>query len=442
MSFSEPKPDNTQELETMLTETFGPPPRDDIDAWRKRYPSALAWLNPQRIGVLSQRRRRMQRITILAATTAAAICVWLGLPHFGARGTGASAFAQTVDQIRKATDITWTTTIYERITSKDGKRHWYRSNVRKLAYKAPGLYRETSYDEDGNLRSVEITDAVNKKVLTLYPSDRTATIADIRPCKDPEGPFLDAQRMLKDYDLQFVERRKTAVGDVNVFRHSEGRVFFDCWIGQKTKRLVEYRINQNENVTLADYENDPMRNAKPERETSRGIIVGSIDNEIVYNANLDDSLFRFDVPEGYAVKTQKRHIVTEQEMIDCFRAMVEFNGKVFPDDLSQPSFDQLNKYRKMPAAARPPQAQKLIEIVDSYGKIQLSGLPLREFLLEHADWNSYRYFGKGFKLGDKEVIVCWYRLNEPKIPGTYRVIYGDLSVRDVAVKDLPLPVEP
>ena len=47
--------------------------------------------------------------------------------------------------------------------------------------------------------------------------------------------------------------------------------------------------------------------------------------------------------------------------------------------------------------------------------------------------------GKGVKLGDKNRIVCWYKLKDAKDPTTYRVLYGDLSVKDVAPKDLPLP---
>jgi hypothetical protein len=56
--------------------------------------------------------------------------------------------------------------------------------------------------------------------------------------------------------------------------------------------------------------------------------------------------------------------------------------------------------------------------------------------------NSFRYLGKGVKLGDKDRIVCWYKLKGAKSPSTYRVVYGDLSVKDVAPKDLPLPVQP
>ena len=62
------------------------------------------------------------------------------------------------------------------------------------------------------------------------------------------------------------------------------------------------------------------------------------------------------------------------------------------------------------------------------------------FLEDYADWSSFRYFGKGLKLGNKNAIVCWYKLKAAKDPSTYRVVYGDLSVKDVAAKDLPLPV--
>lgn len=54
---------------------------------------------------------------------------------------------------------------------------------------------------------------------------------------------------------------------------------------------------------------------------------------------------------------------------------------------------------------------------------------------------SFRYVGKGVKLGDKDRIVCWYKLKNATDAQAYRVVYGDLSVKDMAAKDLPLPVE-
>jgi hypothetical protein len=46
---------------------------------------------------------------------------------------------------------------------------------------------------------------------------------------------------------------------------------------------------------------------------------------------------------------------------------------------------------------------------------------------------------KSVKLGDKDHIVCWYKLKGAK---SYRVIYGDLTIKDLPPEYLPLPVEP
>ena len=47
------------------------------------------------------------------------------------------------------------------------------------------------------------------------------------------------------------------------------------------------------------------------------------------------------------------------------------------------------------------------------------------------------YRGKGVKLGEADKAIFWYR---PKGSKTYRVIYGDLRVEDVAPENLPEPL--
>ena len=72
-------------------------------------------------------------------------------------------------------------------------------------------------------------------------------------------------------------------------------------------------------------------------------------------------------------------------------------------------------------------------------------MPIQDFFFGNPDSmveKSFRYLGKGVRLGEKQRIVCWYKLKGAKDPNTYRVVYGDLSVKDVAPKDLPLPVDP
>jgi len=64
--------------------------------------------------------------------------------------------------------------------------------------------------------------------------------------------------------------------------------------------------------------------------------------------------------------------------------------------------------------------------------------PLYVFVNNIIVEGSWKYVGNGVELGDKNQIVCWYKLKGSK---TYRVVYGDLSVADGAPQDLPLPVE-
>ena len=85
---------------------------------------------------------------------------------------------------------------------------------------------------------------------------------------------------------------------------------------------------------------------------------------------------------------------------------------------------------------------KYEETVGCYVQTHLNHMPVYHFITDNAVENNFRYLGKGVKLGDKEAIVCWYKLKDAKDPNTYRVVYGDLSVKDVAAKDLPLPVGP
>ena len=52
-------------------------------------------------------------------------------------------------------------------------------------------------------------------------------------------------------------------------------------------------------------------------------------------------------------------------------------------------------------------------------------------IINKTEWH---YAGTGVKLGDAETAILWYR---PQGSHTYHVIYGDLSIADVAPEDLP-----
>jgi len=55
------------------------------------------------------------------------------------------------------------------------------------------------------------------------------------------------------------------------------------------------------------------------------------------------------------------------------------------------------------------------------------------FFNVHGEGQWY-YAGDGVKLGDASKAIFWY---QPKDSEIWRVIYGDLSVKDVNEEDLP-----
>jgi len=57
---------------------------------------------------------------------------------------------------------------------------------------------------------------------------------------------------------------------------------------------------------------------------------------------------------------------------------------------------------------------------------------MASFANEYTAGGRFRYLGAGVKLGSADRIVLFYRL---KRTGTYRAVYGDLTVKDVKPED-------
>ena len=354
--------------------------------------------------------------------------------------------------VKKGTGITWKTIFYERRFSKDGKRNWVRVAAnRQLAFKPPGLYRMTYDDERSQIHFVEISDAVHRRQLKWWPNREKARLSESEQLPyDPRGPFIWITEAMKKENLEWVETRQTATGEVNVFRHSLKDEFrfavdikgqntsWDAWIDQKTKQLVEFHSPGSD---IFDPESDPTCHNPPEKKWSYGEAAGHIDYNIVFGAELDDSLFLLEPPEGYVVENWVQPPlpqVTEQEIIDYFGIVADFNSKTFPDQiiLFPGSSDRQTKLWTTPKGERTAAEQKFVETQHHYSMVGLCS-PTEHFMKNTTEENSFRYLGKGIKLGDKDRIVCWYKLKGAR---SYRVVYGDLTIKDFPSEALPLPV--
>ncbi len=422
------------------------PSETDPDSWQPQQSETVACPDPPPSGAVT---RKKGRVLLLAVAAALLACVWLGISYVTTPRPGATAFAETVAQIERAKTVVWKQIRYAYVPRKDGKGTWVRSEE-EHAYKAPGLYREVQWTlGDANpVQYVKITDEINKKQLILWTKDRRADLAEIATQgHDPCGPFTTASEEIRNGNLQWVRKRKTAQGEVNVFRSADdsaGRHWsIDLWIDPVSKQLVGEQIP---GADIYDPDNDPDRNNPVGEHWPNGAPICYIRQNIDFDAKLNDSQFSLEPPPGYTVHSQSRNYVTEREMIDYIGVLAEVNGRVFPGRTypHQLSLDWPGDPREVaiwnkPAEERTPVERKYTDTIERYKRANLNHMPMYHFITDHAVKDTFRYFGKGVKLGDQDAVVCWYKLKGAK---TYRVVHGDLSVSDVAENDLPLPVQP
>ncbi len=442
------KPDN--KLDQLIHTAIG---RDsapfDFQRWKQEHQREITQFRSQaghpesQAMASTERRIIMIRTLKFAAAAVIFIGVCLGLPYIGHRDSGNAAFAQILEQMEQAKVVTWRLTFYNHVTSRDGRRTWVETETRELAYRAPGVYREVLHPTiHGQVEHTTITDAVNLKSLSLVPAENRAYLRELAvTTEDPRGPFRWAREHMSKSDLEWVGKRVTATGEVNVFRRAfkqaDNRDWsYDFWIDAKTKRLVAVQVP---GADIYDPETDPARENPIEKDWSTMTPACYVQSEIDFDAKLDDSLFRLESPAGYTLQTDQRAQVTEKEMVDYLGIMAEYNDSAFPDQPYSIDSARLNEIYDKAKEDRTAAEQKLLDTVDHYKMASLNMMPTGHFVEDRTVTGSFRYLGKGVRLGDKDRIVCWYRL---KGAATYRVVYGDLNIKDMSADDLPLPAEP
>lgn len=247
------------------------------------------------------------------------------------------------------------------------------------------------------------------RVLTLDPARKTAvekTLLNTEPTKDP-----DLLAILSD--IQDGTEEDLGVKEV------EGRMAqgFHAVYGEKNAFTV-----------WADRETGlPIRIELRQPILARTIVMSDFD----FKVDLGESLFSTTAPEGYTVQRIEKDGAnpTEQDLIRGLRAVAEFLDGRFPPVL---------EIRRL---------QKTLRVRDERNKIAWSEKEVAA--LERKAWKAWkyvnllqefygverlRYVGDGVRLGDRESPVIWWRF---RATDTCRVVYGDLSVRDVMPKDVP-----
>jgi hypothetical protein len=256
----------------------------------------------------------------------------------------------------------------------------------------------------------QILDLDSGKMLVLESEGKTASIVDI------QGPVQEGTKSYVEFLRQVINQVKD--GKVEKI----GEQVID---GQKAIGFVGK--SQNEQVTIWA---DP-KTAHPVRIELQVGQMFTVMKNFEFDAPVDAALVNMDAPAGYQFKEMPFDLssATEQDFIESLRIWADIIGDgVFPE-----AVDTEATMKQMPALI-----EKLKQRNISEEEGTRIGMTFGRGMLFHQMLDTggvtWHYAGSGVKLGDASKPVFWYR---PQGSQTYRVIYGDLSVKDVAPEDLP-----
>ncbi|MHC4500457.1 MAG: hypothetical protein ACYS21_15260, partial [Planctomycetota bacterium] len=327
--------------------------------------------------------------------------VTLGLYLIGGSGTGV-AFAEVIKPILNAQTAVLDIIVGDEDTSPVITDMVMGSRIRRKL---------------STIDAVSIIDLETARILTLEPKEKNATYIDLKGL--PEQKTTNYLQMLRNLIIELQDNPHFVVEELGE-QEVEGQVA----VGFRAKHpRVELTIWADPQTAL------PIR-----IESQEGQLF-IICKNFQFDEEMDPNWFSMDAPEGYTVREAELDLfgATEEDFIEGLRIWAEMLGEgQFPDDVS------VEHYVKQ---------VKLIE--EKFDQSELSddekvqiGLKLSRYLLFTRFFKGegkWYYAGKGIKLGDADTAIFWYR---PKDSETYRVIYGDLSVEDVAAEDLPQPLPP
>lgn len=275
-----------------------------------------------------------------------------------------------------------------------------------------------------NMDTTMILDLEDGRMLTLVAFG----VTKIASYNDIQGTGLEGTGSVLDFVRNVVSRVKDNP-DADIQDLGEKEIN-----GQKAVGFYVKGFNDGLTIWANKKTSLPIRIEFAEGKTSTVI------KNIEFDVPLEESLVSMEVPAGYTMKDIAIHITevpapdnhwsnaTEEDLVESLRIWAEIilDG-AFPDAIGTDHFlKQAAPLGSKMASLRLP----VSEGEQLFHKFQKGMIFLQKFEFG-VKWG---YAGKGVKLGDADKIILWY---QPQGSNTYRAIYGDLRVAEVAEEDLP-----
>jgi hypothetical protein len=338
------------------------------------------------------------RIATLAAAALIVVAAIIGLPSLvGSLIGGTITFAEVIQPILHARTV-----VVDTIIGRDESGPAFHDVV-----KGARIRRTVSDRSD-----VVIMDLDGGRMLTLDPQSNSAAYVDIQgPIQEGTRSYLGLVREIvtrlhgrADLPVRNLGRQEVDGREALGFQVSEENTQLTIWAAPETGLPLRIEVLQGQSFTI-------LKN-------------------IEFDVPVDDSLVSMDVPAGYTVREGQLEMrdFAEQDFVEALRLWVQLvlDGK-FPDSLRLE--DLMGQMRRV---------GEEIGRLDIPGeeKMQLGLRLWRGYTFFHvvAHDGTYHYAGQNVRFGDPAVPVFWY---QPQGSATWRIIYADLHVADVAPENLP-----
>jgi len=339
------------------------------------------------------------KITKLATAAAIIVAVLVGFHYLG--GSAGNVYADVAERLQKARTLLYTITTSTPV-------EWMPDLRMEIAFKEPGYMRMTM---PGGY--VSVMDCLQGKALSIIPDKKQFIEMEMSNLPGDGGrrqfETIEKLRSLPERADEIIGEKQIDGRTVQGFRVSEGGMTYTVWIDPKSRELVEVEVT---------FDGAPQMS-------------GTM-TDFRFDAELGDELFSITPPDGYtrlAIQVDAGE-ASEDDLIEFLRLWSGWTKDgIFPPTLNPAELPKAAMEMVKAGKFGPDQTTEQQQFGDTM-KVTRAMM----FVMKLPAESNWRYAGQNIRHGDAQTPVFWYR---PVGSQTCRVIYGDLSVKDVAPENLP-----
>jgi hypothetical protein len=345
------------------------------------------------------------RARILKIASAAAALVLVAIAGWwliwGGTSTAAASFSQMIQNVCRARNMSWDHVV-RYSDEHEHRTHTIFASNRRIRFE----------NDDG---TIQIERQAEKKGLKLRPVQKTATVMTYPKKYWAGGEPLEDLKMADAAAAQPVGKEIIDGQQTEIYQIDSPNESMRVWMDIQQKLPAQIQITS-------------LQPGQPQTVIRM--------EHIRWNQDIPDSLFSVDIPPGYTRKELPKP--SEEYLIKAFKVFAELPGGGFPPEFDYGQFHRFfaehcpkMKPFVLQTNGVPSLTRDLDDVTLEQARAVVTGVQFIEEIQESAQWH---YFGPGVKYGDSNaILLCW----RPKDATNWRVIYGDLSVKDVAPDQMP-----